>query len=251
MGNASRKSDKVSAFDNLESRVLLSGTTVAYWRFEEGTAGKAASGAAGAILDSSGNGLNGTAVDGPVYESTVPTATIPQTGQADKLAMDFNGTDQRISIPNYSALAFTGSFTIEAYIDVEKTTSGEQQILFRGDNRTGHDPYFLAGGQYPVSDRKLRRDRGGCFDGVAGDEQMVLCGRGVEREHGVAEPLRERRFEGFDQDDNSAVCDAGFEQGSGAGDRECRIGKLQGIFPRADRRDPRVGCGAAAIAVSG
>src|SRR5580658_6576063 len=124
MGNASRKSDKVSAFDNLESRVLLSGTTVAYWRFEEGTAGKAASGAAGAILDSSGNGLNGTAVDGPVYESTVPTATIPQTGQADKLAMDFNGTDQRISIPNYSALAFTGSFTIEAYIDVEKTTSG-------------------------------------------------------------------------------------------------------------------------------
>src|SRR5580700_5419779 len=65
--------------------------TIAYWRFEEGTANTAASGT-GTILDSSGNGLNGTPINGPLYSANVPANPIPQTGASNTLAMDFNGS---------------------------------------------------------------------------------------------------------------------------------------------------------------
>jgi len=52
---------------------------VAYYRFEEGTAGSAASGN-GTILDSSGNGLNGTAIDSPIHNVHVPVNTIAFSG---------------------------------------------------------------------------------------------------------------------------------------------------------------------------
>src|SRR5690348_4625996 len=62
----------------LEARVLLS-TTVAYWRFEEGSPGPAPS-TPGFVLDSSGNNLNGTAGGEPTYRDAVPVSPIPQTG---------------------------------------------------------------------------------------------------------------------------------------------------------------------------
>ncbi len=131
--------------EQLEPRQLLS-STVAYWRFENGAAGAAASGT-GTILDSSGNGINCTAINTPVYSATVPAATIPQTGAADHRSMSFNGVNQRISIPDKPALALTKSLTLEAYFDLKGLDSRlnwHHYIVLRGDNRGGLDPYWLA-----------------------------------------------------------------------------------------------------------
>ena len=120
------------------------GGTVAFWRFENGTAGAAAVGD-GSILDSSGNGLNGTPFGGPVYRANVPVNPVPRTGRANTLSMDFNALN-RVFVPDDPKLHLTHSLTIEAYINVAFTPapgSLPAQIVFRGDDRPGFDPYFL------------------------------------------------------------------------------------------------------------
>lgn len=119
---------------------------VAYWRFENGTADTAAVGS-GTILDYSGSGLNGTPIGGPLYRANVAINPIPQTGQSNTLSMDFNGTNQRVSIPDNALFQLTHSLTLEADIYVRSTPppgAPPAQILFRGDDRVGLDPYFLA-----------------------------------------------------------------------------------------------------------
>jgi len=117
--------------------------TVAYYRFEEGTPNATASGA-GNVLDSSGNGLNGTALNGPVYRSAVPVPTVPQTGAPNNLSMQFAGTGQtRVFIPDSSQFSITHSLTIEAYFNVTAIPNFAGSIFFRGDDRNGFDPYFL------------------------------------------------------------------------------------------------------------
>lgn len=119
---------------------------VAYWRFENGTANTAATGP-GTILDYSGNALNGTPIGGPGYRPNVAINTIPQTGQSNTLSMDFNGINQRVFIPDNALFQLTHSLTIEAYIYVRSTPPPgalPSQIFFRGDDRVGLDPYFLA-----------------------------------------------------------------------------------------------------------
>jgi hypothetical protein len=64
--------------------------TVAYYRFDEGTPDKIASGS-GTIFDHSGNGLNGTALNGPVYKSTVALPVVPHTGASNARSMQFSG----------------------------------------------------------------------------------------------------------------------------------------------------------------
>src|SRR4051812_5337764 len=102
--------------ENLEPRRLLS-STVAYWRFENGSANAAATGT-GTILDTSGNGLNGTAINGPLYSATVPVAALPQNGVADHRSMHFDGVSQRIAIADSPALTLTKSLTLEAYFNL-------------------------------------------------------------------------------------------------------------------------------------
>lgn len=123
----------------------LPAETVAYYRFETGAAGSTATGA-GSILDSSGHGLNGTPVDGPVYRSDVPVNPIPQTGSANTRSLDFNGSSAFVAIADDPRFALTRSLTIEAFI--QPRTGGvadynQGQIFFRGDDRGGLDPYFL------------------------------------------------------------------------------------------------------------
>ena len=118
------------------------GQTVAYYRFEEGTAGQEAT-ASGGVLDSSGNGLNGTGVNGPVYSSNVPVSTVPATGAPDKLSMQFNGNEQTVFIPDNPDFILTHSLTVEAYINVAAVPNASGDIFFRGDNRGGLDTYGL------------------------------------------------------------------------------------------------------------
>jgi hypothetical protein len=114
------------------------GATVGYWDFEEGSAGSAAAGS-NSILDSSGNGLNGTPVNGPVYSSSVPA------GSASTLSLDLNGTNQRVFVPDDPRLSLTHSLTLEASIFARPLQDGEigGDIIFRGDDRIGLDPYRL------------------------------------------------------------------------------------------------------------
>lgn len=133
----------LAAIFALGSAAATHAAVVGYWRFEEGTAGDAASGT-GTIIDSSPTGDNGTAINSPIYSSDVPTSVIPSTGAANTLSMSFNGTNQRIAIPDNPALAITQSLTLEAYINpLVATNTHTEQVVFRGDNRGGLDPYKI------------------------------------------------------------------------------------------------------------
>ncbi len=123
--------------------ISSSAETIAYYRFENGIPGSPASGV-GTILDSSGHGLNGTAINGPTYSSDVPTHIIPQTGALNNLSLSFNGSDQRVYIPDNSLFKLTHSLTLEAYIKPFSDPTSKEQIVFRGDDRIGLDPYYLS-----------------------------------------------------------------------------------------------------------
>jgi MSHA biogenesis protein MshQ len=124
--------------------VSIRGATVAYWRFEEGAANQAATGV-GTILDSSGNGLDGTPINGPIYSAAVPADPIPQTGASDHLSLAFNSAAaQRVFIPDNPSFELTHSLTLEAYINPSASSSFLSQIVFRGDDRNALDPYWLA-----------------------------------------------------------------------------------------------------------
>ena len=112
--------------------------TVAYWRFEEGTPGTIPSGV-NSVLDSSGNGLDGTPFGHPIYRMV----NNPQS----TMGLEFNGADARVFVPDNNLLQLTKSLTLEAYIQIHRVPPGNvdyTQIVFRGDDRGALDPYFLA-----------------------------------------------------------------------------------------------------------
>ena len=106
-------------------------STIAYWRFEEGAADVAAT---NPIIDSSGNSLSGNPVGGPVFRTSVGVNPVPHLGLANTRSLDFNGSTQRISLPDYAALALTQSMTVEAWI-FSRTTNNGNDIIMRGDDR--------------------------------------------------------------------------------------------------------------------
>ena len=121
------------------------GSVIAHWRFEEGDPNSAASGSA-SVVDSSGHNLHGTPVNGPIYRADVAANPVPQTGTENTLSLDFNGTNEQIFIPDDPMFQLTQSLTVEAWINVRSTPVQLAQILFRGDDRGGLDPYFLTVG---------------------------------------------------------------------------------------------------------
>jgi hypothetical protein len=127
------------------AELSLSASTVAYYRFEEGTNGYTPSGV-GTILDSSGNGLNGTPFGGLIYSSNVPINPIPLTGATNLLSLNFDGFSGRVFIPDYPQLELTNSLTLEAFINAAAGGAGPydvSQIIFRGDDRGFWDPYQI------------------------------------------------------------------------------------------------------------
>lgn len=150
-GESQVNRENVVHFTHLIASILLSNVLAAasagaaivgYWRFEEGTIGTPAAGAS-SIVDSSGNHFNGTPINGPIYSSLVGASQIPSTGVDDLHSLYFNGTSNRIFIPDNPKFQLTKSLTIEAYIHVIDVLSQADDILFRGDDRFGLDPYTL------------------------------------------------------------------------------------------------------------
>ncbi len=97
---------------------------VAYYPFE------------GNANDASGNGNNGTTY------STILTNN--QLGQPNS-AYYFNGTSSRIFIADSTIFQIVSNLTLEAFIFAESPldTYYQNQIVFRGDDRGGFDPYVL------------------------------------------------------------------------------------------------------------
>lgn len=118
-------------------------TTIAHWRFEEGTTGNPAT---TPILDSSGNGHHGTPIGGITYTDNTPNTTVPRTNTPNDTALHFDGaTTTRVFIEDDPDFYLTESFTLEAFINLAALPPAgfQWQILFRGDSRGGIDPYYL------------------------------------------------------------------------------------------------------------
>lgn len=121
----------------------VSATTIAHWRFEEGVAGN---GPTTSIQDSSGNELHGTPSSGLSFTNNTPNSILPQTGESNNLAMNFNGANTtRVSIADDPLFQLTGSMTLEMYINMAALPRGSHnaELLFRGDSRIGYDPYVM------------------------------------------------------------------------------------------------------------
>jgi hypothetical protein len=160
-----RRGKSIQAIIILITGVLLAApwrgraATVAYYRFQEGTNGMPAIGT-NSIIDSSGNGLNATPISSPTYSNNVPASPIV----SNTLSLLFNGTSSRIFIPDYPQLSLTNSLTLEAYIEAlayPDSAINESQIIFRGDDDIGRDPYFI----------ELRSTN--LFFGIASGSQLV------------------------------------------------------------------------------
>ncbi len=113
--------------------VPCSADLVLHYDFSEGVDGQIASGT-GSILDSSGNGLHGTPVNGPIYRQV-----------NESMAMQFDGTN-RIFVADAPPFQISGSLSLEAVIRLDTYTNAngtKQLIIFRGDSRGGLDPFQL------------------------------------------------------------------------------------------------------------
>ena len=67
---------------------------------------------------------------------------IPATSANNRRSLDFIDPSQLVAIPDNAAFELTHSLTLEAYIDA-RSNSGGSQIVFRGDDRSAVDPYYL------------------------------------------------------------------------------------------------------------
>jgi hypothetical protein len=89
---------------------------------------------------------NGTASDVMgLNNATLQNGTTYVAGEVGK-SFSFDGVNDRAAVADSSSLAFTASFSIEGWIKMNAfPSSGNQgEIMFRGDDRGGLDPYSLS-----------------------------------------------------------------------------------------------------------
>jgi hypothetical protein len=139
---ARRRYAKGLRVERLEDRRLL--TTVGYWTFDHGTPGAPAS-ETETILDYSGNGLHGTALGAPVYRDIVGS-----------VALVFDGEDDRVIIEDDPRFQLTQSLTLEAIVRID-SYANSGVIVWRGDDRSGNDPYAIKFDGDDHADLNLRR----------------------------------------------------------------------------------------------
>ncbi|MBM3474779.1 MAG: LamG domain-containing protein [Armatimonadetes bacterium] len=113
--------------------------TVASYRFEEGV-GKEFARGVGTVPDSSGNKLHGTCQDDP---GGAYSAAIAPFGDG---AFTLTKRGDWVFVPDSPKLQLTKSLTLEAWVNIRRfqTNGVANFILFRGDDRSGTDAYWLA-----------------------------------------------------------------------------------------------------------
>jgi hypothetical protein len=106
-----------------------------YWRFENGTADTADSGAAGNVFDASGHGNDGTAMLAtggtatslPTYRSDVADPIVNVNGRSNSLSLQFDRSPlgHYVEVADDSSLDFgNSSFTLEAYVKLNALSGG-------------------------------------------------------------------------------------------------------------------------------
>lgn len=105
---------------------------IAYYRFEDGVAG----GAATSAIDSSGNGYHLGGADGePLFSSSIPSARLHQTAEANALSMEFgSGQNALVGTANQGlSLVEFDNFTIETWVRMNNP-NGWQSMVARVDS---------------------------------------------------------------------------------------------------------------------
>ena len=99
-------------------------------------------GISGEVIDSSGNGLNGTAVNGATTASTTPALT----GNPGTCGYGvFNGNNSYVALPS-SFPNLTSNFTITAWIRTTNNANSGQRIFIDDQNNTGGYGFSLGDG---------------------------------------------------------------------------------------------------------
>jgi len=135
-------------------------TTVAYYRFEEGSADSKASGI-DSIIDSSTYGNDGTPYGtyDPIYRSDVPVNPVPLTGASNTLSLQFAGIDSYVEVvnpanlrdpadPNWILNFGSGSFTVECWFKLDALDRTFSRLLskFYWESSTGSHGWILSTG---------------------------------------------------------------------------------------------------------
>jgi hypothetical protein len=119
---------------------LAQATVIGQWEFNEKAPGQQTTGAAGEILDSSGNAHHGTAVGNPLPSYSAGPWTTPSTPPTSAIALTAKAVNQdpnedRVVVPHNAAfnlmLGDLQDYTIEALI---KTTKDGGVIMSKSDN---------------------------------------------------------------------------------------------------------------------
>src|SRR5262249_20982804 len=87
---------------------------------------------------------DGNAFDSVGVANGSPSGGVSFTPGQVGSAFSFNGVDGAINVPDVPGLALTQSISIEAWVFVTNSPSVTGMILFRGDTRSGLDPYFIS-----------------------------------------------------------------------------------------------------------
>ena len=190
----------------------MSATTglVAAYGFDEGSGTT--------VADASGNGNNGT----------VTNATWAASGKFGK-ALQFNGTNALVSIPNAASLQLSTGMTLEAWVNPSTVNANWRDVIYKGNDNLlprGHLDERLETGRGPDRGRQLRR----CLrDGQAHGQHLVVPDRDLRRVDAAAvcqrHPGRLDGAHGRDLDLHEPAADR-------------RRQPLRPEFRRPDRRGP-------------
>ncbi len=115
--------------------LALSAGTVAYYRFENGSAGQPVGNAVErSVLDVSGHDRHLTPFQNPTLSADVASPRIPLTGEANTLSARFTGREEILGTPDndLNRFAFT-DFTIEAWVKFD-SLNGWQTFIGRDDS---------------------------------------------------------------------------------------------------------------------
>ncbi len=141
---------------------LLSGL-VAYWKLDE-------VGVSDAIVDSSGRGHSGVAVNGPL-----PSTAVPPVRFRDTASRSFDGVSQYLLIGNDDDMNFSGEATLAAWVNITSLGAGCHYIVAHG--------YCWD----PPGEVALRIGAPGC--GPGGADHYWAAGTWLQAEHSAAAPI--------------------------------------------------------------
>ncbi|MBI2053014.1 MAG: hypothetical protein HYT34_02090, partial [Candidatus Ryanbacteria bacterium] len=116
------------AFQNVSTLAQVTGY-VAEYHFDEGSGDS--------VADSTGvnNGWLGSSV-GP--STSDPLWTTGRVGSA----LSFDGSNDRVTIPDSPSLNITGAVTIELWVNSARAVSGLETFVAKGNNTTAMNYYF-------------------------------------------------------------------------------------------------------------